>query len=195
MLLPPEAPEKAVFPYLPEPSQSGQIVANVTHADSGITQIRFDNGVYLNFKQTDFKANEVQAALSFGSGRMSQPLSQPGLAELSEAVVNASGLGSLDKEALNQALAGSNTKVTFNIAEDRFVFKGQTVSKNLERLFQLLYAHFQDPAFRPEAFTLSTKRLQQQYETYSGSVEGSFAIARLTLFGRGGPSLWVPKTV
>jgi len=173
---PPEATESVVFPYLPEPSQSGQIVSNVTHADFGITQVRFDNGVYLNFKQTDFKANEVQAALSFGSGRMSQPMAQPGLTELSEAVVNESGLGALDKEALNQALAGSSTDVTFSIAEDRFVFKGHTVSKNLERLFQLLYAHFQDPAFRSEAFTLSTKRLQQQYEAYSGSVEGNLRL-------------------
>jgi len=173
----PEALELAVFPYLPEPQQSGKIVSRVTHDDLGITQIQFANGVYLNFKQTAFKANEVQATLSFGRGRMSQPASQPGLTELSEAVVNASGLGALDKEALNQALAGSNTEVTFDIAEDHFAFKGQTVSKNVERLFQLFYAHLLDPAFRPEALALSTRRLEQQYESYHGSVEGTLRLA------------------
>jgi len=201
-ILPPKAPENAEFPYLPEPTESGEIVANITHADFGITQIRFANGVYLNFKQTDFKVNEVQAALSFGTGRMSQPLAQPGLAELSEAVVNASGLGSLNKEALSQALAGSSTEVTFRVAEDRFVFKGHTVSNHLERLFQLLSAHLLDPAFRPEAFTLSTKRLQQQYEAYSGSVEGNLRIQGLRFlaggdrrFGYPQPSEWERLTL
>lgn len=172
----PQAPEKAVFPYLPRPSTTGEIVSRTGHADLDITQIKFANGVYLNFKHTAFKANEVQAALSFGSGRMSQPLYMPGLSELSEAVVNASGLGQLDKEALSLAMAGTSTDVTFRVAEDRFVFEGHTISENVERLFQLLYAHLQDPAYRVEALALSKKRLKQQFESYQSSVEGQLQL-------------------
>jgi zinc protease len=172
--------EKAVvFPYLPEPKTKARIIRSKTIQDLGITQVDFNNGVRLNLKKTDFTADQVLINISFGRGRSAEPPSLPGLALLTESVINESGLGALEKDELERALAGKNTFVTFDVGEDRFSFKGETVSNEIPLLFQLLYAHMVDPGFKKEAYDLSLKRFSQRYNALSGSIDGAMA-----LFGR-----------
>ena len=66
----------------------------------GITQIELDNNIRINLKQTDFKRNEFGFKVCFGNGKKSEPLSQAGLAILSESVLRGSGLGMLDIDQL-----------------------------------------------------------------------------------------------
>jgi len=93
-------PEKslAAFPYLPIPERKGQIKTREDISDLGIVCVVFENGVQLNIKQTDYKANQVTSALIFGHGKYDEPAEKPGLAELSQKVVNLSGLGKLPRE-------------------------------------------------------------------------------------------------
>lgn len=146
-------------------------------SELGITQIDFDNGVRLNLKRTDFQADEVLVNISFGSGRSAEPYHRQGLAKLSEAVVNESGLGSLGRDDLERAMAGKNTNLRFVVEEDRFTFKGRTVSKEIRLLFQLLYAHLTDPGYREDAYKLSMQRLRQMYTALSRSVEGNMKLS------------------
>jgi zinc protease len=172
------AGEKAVvFPYLPEPGTKARIIRTKTIHDLGITQVDFNNGVRLNIKKTDFKADQVLISISFGRGRSAEPRNLPGLALLTESVINESGLGSLEKDELKRAMAGKNTAVVFDVGEDRFSFKGDTVSNEVPLLFQLLYAHMVDPGFRKEAYDLSLKRFNQRYRTLFGSINGAMVLS------------------
>jgi zinc protease len=81
--------------------------------DLGIVQIDYENGLRLNYKKTDYKAKEILAEIGFGPGKAGEPLEKPGLSELSQNVVNESGVGLLDMEDLSRALAGKNTTVDF----------------------------------------------------------------------------------
>ena len=137
----------------------------------------FRNGVRLNLKKTDFKANQVLINLSFGRGKSCEPLNKSGLALLTENVINESGLGTLTKDELKWAMAGKNTYATFSIDEDRFLFKGGTVSNEVSLLFQLLYAHIIDPGFRKDAYELSLKRYRQKYMALSRSIDGAMALS------------------
>jgi zinc protease len=172
------AEEKSlVFPYLPDPHKEGRITQTKKIPDLEIVQVDFRNGVRLNLKKTDFEANQVLINLSFGQGKSCEPLNKPGLALLTENVINESGLGTLTKDELKWAMAGKNTHVTFSIEEDRFLFKGETVSNEVSLLFQLLYAHIMDPGFRKDAYELSLKRYRQKYMELSKSIEGAMALS------------------
>jgi zinc protease len=160
------------FPYLPEPSGTGHQVKKTVHDDLGIIQIDFENGFRLNLKKTDYKDDEILAALSFGKGRYSEPVEQAGLTELAIEVLNESGLGSLDRNELETALAGKQSQVVFGINEAMFMLNGESTPEELPLLFQLLYAHIQDPGFREEAFNLVMNQFDNQYEEISHTLEG-----------------------
>src|SRR5208282_462174 len=56
-------------------------VASRTHIDDlDFTEITFSNGVRLNLKKTDFEANTIHVAWRLGTGQLTEPASEPGLA-------------------------------------------------------------------------------------------------------------------
>lgn len=165
------------FPYLPEPGKEGRIIHRTKIPNVGIVQVDFENGVRLNLKKTDFMANEVIVNFSFGLGRSSEPVDRPGLAALSTNVINESGLGTLEKDKIERAMAGKNTTVAFSVNENRFLLKGKTVSQEVPLLFQLLYAHLIDPGYREDAYALSMERLRQRHLKLSSSIDGAMTLS------------------
>jgi len=167
---------KVKFPYLPEPAETGNIKTRETIPDLGIVRVEFENGVKLNIKQTDFKANQVSAALIFGNGKIGEPKDAAGLGSLSQKVVNLSGLGGLTKDELKQALTGKNTYVSFQVGEDYFALSGNTVTDEITLLFQLYHAYLVDPGFREDAYTLSLDQFTQSYDSLAHSIMGGMAL-------------------
>ncbi|MGD8367359.1 MAG: insulinase family protein [Desulfobacterales bacterium] len=173
------APEKtraAVFPFFPIPEEAGAIQSQQRVKDLGIVQVDLSNGLRLNVKRTDFKADEVSIRLAFGSGSSAEPERLPGLGDVGQGVVNESGMGPLTRDALDQAIAGRNTQIEFQVKEDQFCFSGTTVPDELELAFQLLYGYLTAPAFRQEALDLTVRRLTQRYAKLSQSIEGGMRI-------------------
>jgi len=176
---PPAAAHPAVFPYLPAPEDTGRIIRRTTPPQTDIVQIDYANGVRLNLKKTDFKADEIIAGLSFGGGRSAEPSAHPGLAELGAALINESGLGGLERAGLEEALAGKHTRVAFEAAPARFVISAETTPDELALMFQLLYHYVKDPGFTPDAFQLVMNRYRNRYEALSHTIDGM-----MTLSGR-----------
>lgn len=169
---PAEAPAVA-FPYLERPQEAGRIAERREHADIGVSMVRFENDIRVNFKPTDYTVGEVQFVLSFGKGRSGVPAHKAALAAVAEEVVNGSGLDRLDKETLAQAMAGKKTEMQFHLRDDRFTFEGRTVPEELELMFQLLQAHITDAVFREDAWQLALSRYRQTHLTMRQSVDGS----------------------
>ncbi len=167
----PESPKTVRFPYLPEPKQTGKILQKKEIPDLGILQVDFENGLRLNLKRTDFAANTVQATLAFGFGRSAEPENRPGLGIFTEALINESGVGRLNRHELDQALADKNTSVFFRVAEGHFALKGTTVTKEVRLMFQLMRSYLLDPAYRREASRLVMERFRQVYAEMDHSVE------------------------
>jgi len=164
------------FPYLPEPSLQDSIAKRKVHADIGVVQIDFKNGVRLNLKKTEFNKDGVVAEINFGFGSSSVPQQTPGLANLSVEVINESGFGQISRVELEKALAGKSTDVVFGIAQDRFALKGVTLREEIPLLFQLYHAFFKDPGFRQEAFDLVMERFRQQYLELARSPDGAMVL-------------------
>jgi zinc protease len=165
-------PPIASFPYLPDPQNTGDIVERELFNDLGIHRIVFSNGVQLYLKPTPFKANQVLAAMSFGGGHQSEPEDRPGLAKLTEAVLNESGFGGMDRIALEDALAGRLANTQLIIREDMFVVKGEATASEIPLLFQLLYTFIKDPGMREDARRLSLKRFEQEHGHLVHTTEG-----------------------
>jgi len=173
----PKTEATAVFPYLDPPENIAKIVRREEISDLGITQIDFANGVRLNLKPTIFKANEVLANLNFGRGRSAEPADKPGLTQLSEAVANESGLGALDRDDLERALAGKNTAVRLSISDDAFALQAKSITAEMLLMFQLLHARLVDPGFRETAFNLALERYRQTHEALSQTIEGAIRLS------------------
>ncbi len=189
---PPEERIAVAFPYLPAPKTTGKISRKNEIPDLGILQVDFENGVRLNLKQTDFESNEVIASLVFGEGKSSEPLQKAGLSELSESVINQSGVGPLDQDDLERALAGKNTAVGFKVNQDDFAFRGRTVTEEVDLLLQLLNAHMTDPAFREEAYQLAMDRYQQAYRELAQSIDGAMTLQGRQFLAGGDPRFGMP---
>ncbi|MBU1183245.1 MAG: insulinase family protein, partial [Proteobacteria bacterium] len=181
------------FPYLPEPGGKGIIKERKEIPDLGIVQIDFENRVRLNLKKTDFEANEILVNLSFGYGKSGEPDDLEGISELSEAVVNESGLGELDRDEIEKALAGKSARVDFSVDDGRFLFTGRTVSDEAGLLFQLLYAYIMDPGYREEAYLLSLERFDQKYKELSRSIDGAMTLSGERFLAGGDPRFGFPS--
>ncbi|MBR9982161.1 MAG: insulinase family protein [Desulfatitalea sp.] len=190
---PPPAKDEMAFPYLDTPETTGPIAQRRTIEDLGIEQIDFSNGVRLILKQTSFRENEVLAALSFGRGKSSEPVEKPGLAQLTEAVVNASGFGALDLIDLEDALAGRLAEISLDVREDMFVVRGEAVRAELPLLFQLYYTLLNDPGYQPDALQVALRRFQQHDRSLRHSAEGLLRLQGQTFLAGGDSRFgWAP---
>lgn len=164
--------ESLVFPYLPIPEKPATLVRREEIPDLGVVVVQLENGVRVNIKKTDFKANQVIASLVFGNGRAGEPKERPGLANVSQKVIHLSGLGEMNRDTLRQVLAGTHTSVSFQVDEDHFAFSGHTVSDRVETLFQLYHAHLADPGFREDAYSLAMQQLEQGLDALAHTIQG-----------------------
>ena len=169
----PKSEKKVSFPYLPPPLEKGRIKEKKEHRDIGVTTIDFENGVRLNLKQTDYKANQVLYKVIFGNGKKSEPENKPGLASLSTALINESGFGGLNTDELKRALAGKSTSLTFGIGAERFAISGTSISSETELMFQLIRTQLLDPAFRKENYDLIMEKMSQAYTKMESTIDGA----------------------
>ncbi len=169
--------ESKKFPYLELPAAKAGIRTREDNVKNlGITTVDFQNNVRLNLKKTDFKQNEFRFKVCFGDGEKSEPLPNPGLALISKSVLSASGLGNLDTDQLEEALAGKEVSIGFGINENYFSLSGSGDPKEAELVFQLIYHYFMDPGYRPEALNLAKIRYQQQYDSLIRTPQGIMKI-------------------
>ncbi|MCF8026143.1 MAG: insulinase family protein, partial [Desulfobacteraceae bacterium] len=161
----PEESGQASFPYLSQPEKPGKIKSRQDIEDLGITRVVFENRITLMVKPTDFQDNQVLSAVSFGRGESAEPADLPAAAEMAKKVINQSGLGQLNREELDQALAGKNTRVSFAVEDDKFVLSASSVPDETSLMFELLYTHLLDPGFRENAYSRATEQFRQRHKS------------------------------
>jgi zinc protease len=183
--------ESIKFPYLTPPRDHGTVAQVVSHPAIKATTTILADGLRINVKKTDFKDRQVLLGVHFGNGRLSEPVA--GLGQLAEAVIKESGVGKLNREQLDAALAGRNGRVDFSVGSESFVFSGKGLTSELELMLQLVYTTLTDPAFRPEAYSRSMERFRQMYKAMRGSVEGTLRLTGDRFFAGGNSRYGLPS--
>ncbi|MDG1418311.1 MAG: insulinase family protein [Maricaulis sp.] len=170
---PPVDSGPAVFAYT-DFGTAGSIVEREEIEDLGLVRARFDNGVGVTFKQTDFEDGTVRIRVNFGRGEL-EPRAQPAVDVVTGNVFTASGLGAHSADDLSRVLAGRSVGTGFAVLDDRFRFSVVTTPEDYEIQLQLLAAFMTDPGWRAEGLaqyqTVTPEIRRNLYSTPNGVIQ------------------------
>ncbi|MCP3900464.1 MAG: insulinase family protein [Desulfobacteraceae bacterium] len=187
------------FPYLPEPDENialknqKKIVGKKKIPGLGITTIDYHNLVRLNLKQTEFKKGVFIFNVAIKGGKLAEPEAKPGLGMIAKKLLNESGLGKINKEELQEILAGTSVAIDFDVQDDSFNFSGQGEPSELKLIFELIYSYLKDPGFREESLKLIKNRYKQKFNTLSRTPTGMMHIKGNKFLAGGDDHFGYPK--
>jgi zinc protease len=170
----------------------GTVVKREHVADLDAHLVAFANGVKLNLKQTDFEAGRIRVGVRVGSGTITEPAGQRGLAALAGGTFGAGGLGRHSTDELRRILAGKNVGAQFQGATDAFTLTGGTTRGDLLLQLQLVAAQLTDAGWRPEALRQARKGLEQMYAGFEHTANGPMATEVANLLAGGDPRFGLP---
>lgn len=128
---------------------AGEVVERAEIEDLGVTQVRFENGVRLNVKSTDFEDNVIRLRVEFGAGDLTdQPT--PAAGSILGAAFGGGGLEAHDRDALQRLFAGRSVGYGVGVGEDSFFFANATTPTDFELQMQVLAAFMTAPGWRDE---------------------------------------------
>jgi zinc protease len=157
----------------------GVVVEKHEVPDLGVTFVRFQNGVRLAFKQTNYSKDQVSIAVDMPGGLVSLPRTRPTPIWASAALA-AGGTGKITPEDADQALSGKQHNIGVRVSDTDFGLNGTTRRVDLDAEMQFLTAYVSDPAWRPSAFdrlkSLASLALDQQSATPQGVLGRQLAI-------------------
>jgi zinc protease len=148
----PDARQAQVWPYQ-DFGAEGRVVEQRTIEGTGATAVRFENGVRLTVRPSDFKDDEIIVQVRYGGGTLALPTDRPSPAiGLQSGGFTGGGLGELTFEEVGEVLSGRVFAVNAGIQEDAFTMSGRTRPEDFATQLQLLAAYAKDPAWRPTAW-------------------------------------------
>ena len=107
-----------------------------------------------------------------------EPELLPGLALLCTSVMNESGFGGIDKDQLEDALAGRDVNIHFQADEGNFFIQGSAGPEEIPLVFQLVRNYFLDPAFSASALDPCKGAIQTDPPPAYGYSRGSHGAYR-----------------
>ncbi len=171
---------------------AGEVASRAHVDDLDITQVVFANGVRLNIKKTDFEAGTIHVSCRLGTGQLTEPPGEPGLATFARLTYTAGGLGKHSVDDLEKILAGRTVGSEFLVAPDAFFLSGKTNREDLTLELELLTAHITDPGYRPEAMRVAAKRINEAYTSFDHTLQGPLALEVPRLLASGDPRFGLP---
>ncbi|HEY1847856.1 MAG TPA: insulinase family protein [Opitutaceae bacterium] len=172
---------------------AGKVASRAHVDDLDITQVVFANGVRLNVKKTNFESDTIHVGIRIGTGQLTEPASEPGLATFARLTYQAGGLGKASVDELQRILAGKTVDASFSSSMDAFTLAGKTNREDLALQMQLLAAYISDPGYRLEAVRVARKRIDEAYLSFEHTLSGPLALQVPKLLSSGDPRFGLPS--
>jgi zinc protease len=188
---PPAAMNDAKWAYT-DFGPAGKVAQREHIDDLDVTLLTFENGVRLNLKKTDFEANRIRISVRIGSGALTEPHDQPGLAAYTNQTFVEGGLGKHSVDDLRQILAGRTVGAGFSAGTEAFIIGGGTNREDLPLEMQLMAARITDPGYRPEAARQARKAFDELYLSFAHTASGPFTLDVARLVASGDPRFGLP---
>ncbi len=137
---------------LRNPVKKGSITKRESNDKVGSKTWTLSNGAKVTFKKTDFKNDEILfEALSFGGTNL---ISNEDYAKVQWAMggLSEAGFSGMKLNDINKFMTGKIARVNPYVGGTQEGFRGSAAPKDLEYLFQMVYAYFTDLNFDKEAF-------------------------------------------
>ncbi|MDY6922505.1 MAG: insulinase family protein [Pseudomonadota bacterium] len=110
--------------------------------------VTFANGVELTVKETAYRDEEIQVAVSTGIGEQAFSPTTDDPRQSAIGTLRSGGLGRMTSDEISYALTGRVVGGGLSTGEDRFILSGGTRPQDLELQMQFMAAFLTDPAFR-----------------------------------------------
>ncbi len=165
-----EKREQVEFAYT-DFGEPGSVVSEVYLDDADAYLIKFDNNVRLNFKKTDYEADNINLRLRVGDGFMSLPRKDEGLRRLGLNVLNRSGVVGHRESDLRTIFAGRRVSSMTRtlIDNDAFEILGTTGLPDLAAQLELMTARVVAPAFSEEIVDQYHRGMSAWYPTHDSN--------------------------
>lgn len=128
---------------------AGAVAEREVIEDLGLVRLRFENGVAVTLKQTDFADQSILLRVQFGRGEL-EPRPVPAVDIVTSSAFAASGLGAHSADDLGRVLAGRSVGVGFNVGDDNFSFSAATTPTDFQVQLDVFAAFMSDPGWREE---------------------------------------------
>lgn len=128
---------------------AGTVAERTEIEDLGLVRLRFENGVVVTLKQTNFADQTVLARVQYGRGEL-EPRAVPAVDVLANSVFPASGLGAHSADDLARVLAGRSVGVNFGVGDDNFSLSATTTPTDFAVQMDVFAAFMTDPGWREE---------------------------------------------
>jgi zinc protease len=125
----------------------GTVVRREVMKDPDFVRLTFQNGVVVNFKQTNFSKDQVDIRARFGAGQQEVEPGHIPEAELGANTLLVGGLGRNSARDIIDVCEGHACSATLEFGRIAFDLKGSTRTEDLELELQLLAALLSDPGF------------------------------------------------
>jgi zinc protease len=182
----PEKREELTFAYN-DFGPAGTIIEDKTIIDLGIRTIRFNNGVLLNLKKTDFEDNRVRYSLRIDGGQLQFGRDNAPLGSVMAATYAQGGLEAHDIDDLRSLLAGTTVTPSFGLGSDYFGSYGSVAPKDFDLQMKLLGAYLVHPGFRDDALRLFRRPLPEIYARLDATPGSAMAIAAARIMNDNDP--------
>ncbi len=181
----PENSETVTFAY-DDFGSPGAAVSDETDPRFGIRKIVFANGVRLNLKHTDIRADRVQVAVRIDGGKLLASEEEPLRVYLADSLTSG-GLGAHDLDQIQTALAGRSVGFRFAAAPDGFAMSATTTPRDLDLQLKVFAATLTDPGYRAEGVERFRRGIDNFFATLDATPGRAYAAAAGALLSDGDP--------
>jgi zinc protease len=189
---PPEIKESIKFPYLKPNNKISKIVNEKEYKTIGVKSIEFENNIRINLKKTNFDKGKIYITINFGKGEFDEPENKPALADVSQSIIDESGLGKISSEELTKMMSGKITSMDFSIGENSFKITGSTTQSEKELFFQLAYHLLNDPGYRKNIYDNYMKRTKLSYAKKAHNIQSVYGLEIMRFLSSGNHKLSQP---
>ena len=137
-----------------------------------IKQIDYANGVKVILWPTADEPGRVTLKVRFGAGWRAFNAQTAPYATLGEMALIDSGVGPLDREAMDRAMTGRKIGFDFDIGDSTFTFKADTRAADLDDQLILIASKFATPRWDANPFMRGQAAAKLSYESYAASPQG-----------------------
>ncbi|WNO54478.1 M16 family metallopeptidase [Stakelama saccharophila] len=141
-------------------------------ANPPIEKVVFSNGVNLLLFANPAETNRAFVSVRFGHGYNAIPADHMTPAWAGEIALAASGIGDLGVDELEQLTGDREIDLDFSIADDAFVFAGQTTPADVADQLRLIAAKLAHPGWDPNPVNRARAMTLAGYDAMTSSPEG-----------------------
>jgi len=152
----------------------GKVVKTSKNDKLGTTTLELSNGAKVTYKKTDFKNDEVLFdAASFGGFNLLDTKTYKNI-NLATSAVPQAGISGMDQNALSKFNTGKLYSVSPYVGGITEGFYGNSTPKDLEFLFQSIYAYFTDLNYDEKAYESEKNKSKSFYANMMSRPETFF---------------------